>query len=1363
MNTVEFTNSCVRQHQRKFPYLALLLALGAWGFIATIPAVAQIVEDHTLGHEHSVVTSVENIRGSPAELIQGGATRGANLFHSFQEFNVNQGQRVYFSNPNGIENILSRITGKNVSQILGTLGVNGSANLFLLNPNGIIFGQNAHLDVAGSFVGSTAKSFAFPDGSEFSATNPQAPPLLKINLTPGLQYGKNPTGDIVNQGNLAVGQNLTLTGNNLNLQGQLYAGNDLNLQAQHTLSIQDTTDQPFIAAARGKIIVQGNQAVDIFALNHSQSGLFSAGDMIMQSANPVGGDAHFWSGGSFRIEQLNGNLGNLWSSDDPIIRANGNVSFDTYIGASLHIFAGGSVNLGSVTINGKDTSDFINETVTLSDGVTTVAVNGSSQPTLDVRAGMIAISSPLGLTGSATPTGLSLVSNTTPTADINIGRVMVNQPDGLVFLTNQYQPNAATSGAIQIGLIRTDDKSGGFSGNSGDIFINSRSDIRLPMLGRINTVSTTASAGDIHLIASANISLANGAFIRSGTDGRGRGGDINIYARTLFLTGGAGITTNTFGLGRGGNLNINTSESIQLTGTSNLQAGTVGNGDAGNLTLNTRRLTLLDGSQLMISTFGTGLGGNLTIKASEFVDFSGISADMRLVSGLFADSKVTGNGGNVRIETGKLIVQDGAKISLGTVDTGRGGNLTIRASDLVEVSGTSGKWRSNINSETEGSGSGGNLAIATRRLIIQDGAFVSTGTYGKGQGGDLTIHASDSVELTGIDGQFETGLTSEVGEFSTGKGGNLTIQTRKFVAQNGGNLQTTNFGEGHAGNLSLNASESVELIGTKLQDEGYYTSSGLSTSTQGSQPGGDLTITTKKLIVRDGGQASAGTYGGGRSGDLTVNASELVEITGTSPDGEFSSWLRTRSDAINLFGLRAKGNAGNLTINTERLILRDGGQLSVSTIADGNGGNLAVNASNSVEISGDASLAYPSYRLLSGIFAQVGSEATGNGGNIEINTRSLSLKDGGEITTRTYAQGNAGSVKINATNGVFLDGVGRDGDPSGVFSSVSTDSVGNGGSIDIQTPLLSVNHSAGIGVNSEGIGRGGNVQLQAGYLTLENKAFISAETVSNQGGNINIDLNKLLLMRNNSRISATAGIAGVGGNGGNITINAKNGFLVAVPKENNDITANAFNGKGGQVTITAQGIFGFVPLSRQKLAILLGTDDPNQLDSKRLPTSDITAISQNNPSVSSQGIVAINTAGTDPSRGLTELPTDIGDASQLIRQDFCTRGQGSKFIITGKGGITPSPNEPPSADLPWDDLRLPTNSQPRSRKPSGENAVPRSSGQKIESSKPEKIIEAQGLLLTADGQAVLTASPMKVTPQGVWLHPHDCQILRDGS
>ncbi len=155
-------------------------------------AQAQIVSDRTQGTEASRLTPNVLVNGAAADRISGGAQRGSNLFHSFSQFNVRDGQRVYFVNPSGIQNILTRVTGGQVSNILGTLGVEGSANLFLLNPNGIVFGPNARLDVRGSFLGTTANSFVFPQGIEFSATNPQAPPLLTINVPIGLQFGSQP-------------------------------------------------------------------------------------------------------------------------------------------------------------------------------------------------------------------------------------------------------------------------------------------------------------------------------------------------------------------------------------------------------------------------------------------------------------------------------------------------------------------------------------------------------------------------------------------------------------------------------------------------------------------------------------------------------------------------------------------------------------------------------------------------------------------------------------------------------------------------------------------------------------------------------------------------------------------------------------------------------------------------------------------------------------------------------------------------------------------------------------------------------------------------------------------------------------------
>ncbi|WP_375501223.1 filamentous hemagglutinin N-terminal domain-containing protein, partial [uncultured Nostoc sp.] len=188
---------------------------------AACPVKAQITPDATLGNQNSVVVP-DNLNGSPIDRINGGAIQGSNLFHSFQEFNINNGAKAYFTNPGGISNILTRVTGNNASNILGTLGVLGKANLFLINPNGIVFGPNARLDLGGSFVASSADSLVFDNGLKFSATNPQAPPLLTVNIPVALQLRQNPQS-IVNQSSavlgLQPGNTLALIGGNVVLDG----------------------------------------------------------------------------------------------------------------------------------------------------------------------------------------------------------------------------------------------------------------------------------------------------------------------------------------------------------------------------------------------------------------------------------------------------------------------------------------------------------------------------------------------------------------------------------------------------------------------------------------------------------------------------------------------------------------------------------------------------------------------------------------------------------------------------------------------------------------------------------------------------------------------------------------------------------------------------------------------------------------------------------------------------------------------------------------------------------------------------------------------------------------------------------------
>ena len=177
--------------RNRFTQITLLCAyIWATGLAST--NFAQLTPDNSLGDENSTVRSGATInKDQIVDLIEGGADRQDTLFHSFEEFNVLSNQQVYFANPGGIDHIVTRVTGGNISNILGRLGVNGKADLFLLNPNGLLFGENASLDIRGSFLGTTADSFVFSDNVTYGATKQEVPPMLKIKIPKGVQFGSN--------------------------------------------------------------------------------------------------------------------------------------------------------------------------------------------------------------------------------------------------------------------------------------------------------------------------------------------------------------------------------------------------------------------------------------------------------------------------------------------------------------------------------------------------------------------------------------------------------------------------------------------------------------------------------------------------------------------------------------------------------------------------------------------------------------------------------------------------------------------------------------------------------------------------------------------------------------------------------------------------------------------------------------------------------------------------------------------------------------------------------------------------------------------------------------------------------------------
>ncbi|MGI0495186.1 filamentous hemagglutinin, partial [Alkalinema pantanalense CENA528] len=195
--------------------------------------------------------------------------------------------------------------------------------------------------------------------------------------------------------------------------------------------------------------------------------------------------------------------------------------------------------------------------------------------------------------------------------------------------------------------------------------------------------------------------------------------------------------------------------------------------------------------------------------------------------------------------------------------------------------------------------------------------------------------------------------------------------------------------------------------------------------------------------------------------------------------------------------------------------------------------------------------------------------------------------------------------------------------------------------------------------------------------------------------------------RHGSQITATSGGSG---NGGNITI--RNQFLVGI--ENSDIVANAFQGQGGNIQITTQGIFGLVYRLQQT------------------PDNDITASSE----FGVNGTVNVNTIGTDPNAGLTELPVNVTDPSQKIATG-CSRTQGSQFIATGRGGLPPNPTQQMMHNITWNDLR-----DLSAYRGYSSTVVAQPVTQPV-------LVQASGFQRYADGTIELIASPASVSAASI--------------
>jgi filamentous hemagglutinin family protein len=738
---------------------------------------------------------------------------------------------------------------------------------------------------------------------------------------------------------------------------------------------------------------------------------------------------------------------------------------------------------------------------------------------------------------------------------------------------------------------------------------------------------------------------------------------------------------------------------------------TVSASGGGSIAINARNLNIAGESELLAG-IAPGLGssgaiaGDISVHATEAITLS----DRSLISNV-VQSQAVGQGGDINITTKSLLVTNNSQLGASTLGQGNAGSINILARDAVAFGGedsNGGISRASSTVGTTGVGNSGSVNITTGLLSLTNGAQLTASTRGQGNAGNVNIVARDRISFDGVNSRgFSSGALSQVLEGATGNGGSINITTGSLSVTNGARLSANTGGRGNAGNVIINARDTVLFDG--VGSNGISSDAGSVVSTTAVGNGGSINITAGSLFVSNGALLSAETRGLGNAGNVTINVRDHISFDGVGPDGQSSA-------AITLVGSTGVGNGGNINITTGSLSVTNSAQLLVITAGQGNAGNVIIFARDTVSFDGEKD-GFPS-----AAFSAVEPGAIGKGGDINITTGSLFLTNGAQLITSTQAQGDAGNVNIIARDTVSFDGA-----STTVFSDVDDIGVGKGGNINITTQFLSVTNGAALLVNSAGNGAAGNINVDANSIRLDNQAILSADTVGGQG-NITLRSVDLVLRRDSSITTNAQGNNVIGGN-----INIDTGVLVAL--ENSDITANSRDFRGGNVNVTAQGIFGtaFRPV--------------------QTPNSDITATGADS---SLNGNVTINRFGIDPTGGLVVLPENLIDPATLIAQNPCERGKGSAFVITGRGGLPANPGEPLNSDAVRVGLVEPAlslTSQEQTQTTQLDTSEISNSTSQIQ----QAIVPAQGWVFNKKGEVVLTAyNPTSAQTQRPWQNPTTC-------
>ncbi|MBF0120343.1 MAG: filamentous hemagglutinin N-terminal domain-containing protein [Desulfobacterales bacterium] len=859
----------------------LLLNVIFYGLMVT-SIYAEVTLDGTMG-------TFGNVKGPNYEINQGyGITKDTNLFHSFGKFNVDTNETANFKVSSSIQNIISRITGGERSWIDGNIKSTisdtsslSNANLYLLNPSGILFGPNASLDMGGSFHVTTADYLRMGENDRFYV-NDESPILTSEPPSAFGFLGNNPE-KITFQGNGKVSDSSPrgLTAKDGKTVSVVAGDVDFNGTYYYDVINSENKALGNLAAPQGRIniasvassgeVVSTDSGLDVSSFR--KLGNVTMSDYSLLKVSGEGSGTICIRGENFYMKESSS-----VEADTTGAKSGGvvDIQVSKFNMDSSNIFSDSQAtgNGGDIKINATDETNISNFSY--------IYANASGSGSKDSQGGKVYIESPkISIKDSS-----KIYTETygkSKGGSVTLKAPQISVYDSEIFAGTEDEGDAGSVnlfgsiiGIDNNSIISSDTYYG--KGKGGDVTISGSDDKYAESIDVSNSSSIYSGA-------------IKGEFANASS-----GGKVRLKSKNINFSTSGKIGSESEGGGRGGDVSIEASESITFSGTgssvytnANSEASYAGN--AGDIFIKAPKVNFKEKGGATASTKGPGNAGFIQVDADE------LSLDTQSAVTSKSDSKTAGgNAGKIDIKANKgITIKNGASVSTATEGGGNAGMISLAADNLKMESEAA------ISSSSNSKGTGGNagqIAIKTDKDIeLQTRALISTATEGTGNAGMISLEA-DNLKM-----QTQAAISSSSN--SKGAGGNagkieIKLKNNLSMQDKGTAVTTSSYGQGNAGNITLSSN--------------------------------NLTLEKDAAISSESKSSTAG----GAAGWITVNSKNEVRI---------SSGGSITTEAINTSSSKERNDRfnGKITVNTKSLLYLVNSKITTSVKSgDGNGGDIEI-------------------------------------------------------------------------------------------------------------------------------------------------------------------------------------------------------------------------------------------------------------------------------------------------------------------------------------------------------------------------------------------------------------------------------------